>query len=337
MVKKELSIIDIAKQLNISITTVSFVLNGRAKEKRISDELAKKVLKHVEAKAYKPNVFARGLHTGKTNTIGLIVEDISNQFFANVARNIEEYAYHKGYRIVYCSTDNKPKKTKELIYMLKDRHVDGYIITPPPDIEDVIFDMQQNNMPFVLFDRFIPSVNTDYVVVDNFKGAYVGTKHLFEKGYKNIAIITIDSSQSQMTDRLNGYKAAVNEYNNNCIIKKVKYASTPDQSVKEISNFFHTNKQIDGVFFATNYLAAHGLEAANNLNLKISKNLGIVAFDDDQLFKILRPTITAVQQPVKEMAAKVIEILINKLGDLEPPEQKIVFTPTLIERMSTKK
>jgi LacI family transcriptional regulator len=159
--KKKLSIVDIANSLNISKTTVSFILNGRAQEKRISDELVKRVLKYVKEVGYKPNSLAKSLRTGKSNIIGLLVQDISNHFFATIARRIEDLAYQSGYKIIYSSTDNDTQKTRELIAMFRDRHVDGYIITPPDNIEDDINELISDGFPVVLFDRYLPKVATD--------------------------------------------------------------------------------------------------------------------------------------------------------------------------------
>ena len=114
---KKLSIVDIANELKVSKTTVSFILNGRAKEKRIGEDLVERVTKYVEEVGYKPNSLAKSLRTGKSNTIGLMVEDISNPFFASIARLIEDRAYKNGYKIIYCSTDNDTQKTRELISM----------------------------------------------------------------------------------------------------------------------------------------------------------------------------------------------------------------------------
>ncbi len=128
MRKKALVIGDIAKELNVSITSVSFILNGKAKEKRISADLADRVLNYAKKVNYSPNHLAKSLRTGKTNLIGLIVEDISNPFFANVARLIEETASQKGFRIIYCSSDNDTHKTSELIRVFHERQVDAYCI-----------------------------------------------------------------------------------------------------------------------------------------------------------------------------------------------------------------
>src|SRR4051812_6656974 len=180
---KKISIVDIANLLNISKTTVSFILNGRAQEKRISEELVQKVLKLVKEVGYKPNSLAKSLRTGKSNIIGLMVEDISNPFFASIARLIEDRAYKNGYKIIYCSTDNDTTKTQDLIQMFQDRHVDGYIIAPPEGIEENITSLLKHNVPVVLFDRYLPKVETDYVVVDNKASTYKATQLLIEQGF----------------------------------------------------------------------------------------------------------------------------------------------------------
>ncbi|MGJ1206515.1 LacI family DNA-binding transcriptional regulator, partial [Sphingobacterium lactis] len=129
--RKRILISDIAKNLGVSVTTVSFILNGKAKEKRISEGLTKRVLDYVKKVGYKPNQLAQSLRTGQSKILGLIVEDISNPFFSNVAKYIERIAYDNGYHIIYCSMDNDETKAKELIQLFYDRQVDGYIITPP--------------------------------------------------------------------------------------------------------------------------------------------------------------------------------------------------------------
>jgi LacI family transcriptional regulator len=211
MAKKRIGIGDIAKQLNVSITTVSFIINGKAEEKRISQKLTKRVMNLVNELNYVPNQLAKSLRTGKTHIIGLIVEDISNPFFACVARLIEEKANKKGYKIIYCSSDNDAVKTSELIKVFRERQVDGYIITPSIGIEEDINSLIENHLPTILFDRRLPDMSTNYVGTDNEGGTYKAIKHLITQGYKNIAFVTINSEQPQMVERLNGYLKAILE------------------------------------------------------------------------------------------------------------------------------
>jgi LacI family transcriptional regulator len=135
---KRTSLSDIAKQVGVSKTLVSFVLNGRAKEFRISDEICKKVMDAVREMNYQPNRIAQGLRTGKTNMIGLIIADIANPFFGKLGREIEQEAALHGYRVIFCSSDENAEKSKQQIAMLQQNQVDGYIISPPVNSEDQI-------------------------------------------------------------------------------------------------------------------------------------------------------------------------------------------------------
>lgn len=336
MKKHKVAIGDIARLLNISITTVSFILNGKAEEKRISHDLTKKVLKLVKELGYVPSLLAKSLRTGKTNIIGLIVEDISNPFFANVARLIEENASKRGYRIFYCSSESDTAKTKDLINLFRERQVDGYIITPAKGIEEDIRLLQKNESKVVLFDRYLPDVNTNYVVVDNYGGAFAATDHLVQQGYKHIAIVTLQSEQTQMKDRLEGYKEAVSRNGLKPSVKKIKFNDDPEKIIQQISDFLASKKKLDGVFFATNYLGISGLEAIRRLNLKIPSDIGVVSFDDHDLFRFYAPSITVVSQPIAEMSQKIINILLEQLEDVKDKKSRHFVLPTkLIVREST--
>jgi LacI family transcriptional regulator len=313
-VKKKLSIVDIAQELNISKTTVSFILNGRAQEKRISPELVDRVLKYVEEVGYRPNSLAKSLRTGKSNIIGLMVEDISNPFFASIARLIEDRAYKNGYKIIYCSTDNDTLKTRELINMFRDRHVDGYIIAPPEGIEDDINSLLKDGMPVVLFDRHLPNVSTDCVEIDNLLSTYNATKHLIEQGYKNIAFITFASGQTQMQARLQGYYNALNESGYKPVVQEIVFNQNEDLIIAPLTTFLKKNKNLDAVFFGTNHVGTCGLKVINSLGIKVPTDLALVSFDDYDVFKLFSPPVTAIAQPIEAIADTVITVLLNRLN-----------------------
>lgn len=331
----KLSIKDIAQQCNTSITTVSFVLNGRADEKRISKELKEKILKTIEDTGYKQNQFARGMRTGKTNIIGLIVEDISNAFFSAVARIIEEDAYKRGYKIVYCSTDDNTEKTKELIKLFIEQKLDGYIITPPKGLEDEIQSLINNKIPVVLFDRYFPSLETDYVVIDNFDASKKAVQHLIDSGFENIALITTSSDQTQMLERLSGYERTIVKNGKKPKILKIPFDYSAAQNIDAISTYLKKNKELDAIFFSTNYLAFKGLEAINKLKMRIPDDLAVLAFDDQDFFRIYNPSITAIAQPVKDISLKLIDILLQKMASDEKPVEKVTFSTNLIIRNSS--
>ena len=343
MRENRIAIGDIAKQLNISITTVSFIINGKAEEKRISPELTKKVMKVVKESGYIPNQLAKSLRTGKTNIIALIVEDISNPFFANVARLIEEKANEKGYKIIYCSSDNDVIKTSELIKVFRERQVDGYIITPSKGVEEDVSSLLNNHLPVILFDRQLPGLKTNYVGVDNERGTYEAIKHLIKQGYRNIAFVTLTSEQPQMAERMNGYVKAVSEYNLQQFVKKINYQDDEETKVQKIISFIGGKKKLDAVFFATNYLGINGLDALRRLGRKIPDEIAVISFDDHDLFRLYSPSITVVAQPIEEMSKKIIEIILDTIemtkekNKSKSKSKKIILPASLIVRNSTSK
>jgi LacI family transcriptional regulator len=341
-VKKKLSIVDIANQLNISKTTVSFILNGLAKEKRISDEVVEKVLSFVKEVEYKPNSLAKSLRTGKSNTIGLMVEDISNHFFANIARMIEDKAYENGFKLTYCSTDNKTDKTREMIAMFRDQHVDGYIIAPPEGIESDISQLIGDGFPVVLFDRYLPNIQTDYVVVDNFFSTYNATKHLISQGgFRNIAFVNFTSSQAQLQQRLQGYKMAMNEYNLKACVKEIVYHPDQELILKPINAFLKKHPYLDAVLFGTNHLGVCGLRVIKELGLTVPGDIAVVSFDDYDVFQMNNPPVTAIAQPIDKIADKIISIMVQRLrkpsSEKEAPQTVMLATELFVRESSAKK
>lgn len=335
--KKKILIHDIARHLNVSIATVSLVLNGKAKEKRISDGLAERVLKYVEEVGYKPNQLAKSLRTGKTHVIGLMVEDIANPFFAAVAGLIERKALASGYRILYCSTNNDAAKTRDLLALFQEQHVDGYILVLPNGVEAELRALVRRGQPLVLFDRLLPGVLANAVVVDGATGMYVATQHLLAQGYRGVALVTLQAGQEQMVARRQGYSQLLQEHNLPELVLEIGFEQTPTQIIEQMHNFFLANPACEGVLFATNYLGVHGLEALRRLNRRIPEQLAVVCFDDNDLFRLYSPPITVVAQPLEAMAEGVISTLLAALA--HPGETgrltQLQLTPQLLVRQSS--
>jgi LacI family transcriptional regulator len=338
--KKRTLIHDIAKHLEVSIATVSLVLNGKAKEHRISDALAARVLAYVEEVGYKPNQLAKSLRTGKTHVIGLIIEDISNPFFATVAWLIERHAFARGYRILYCSTDNDTAKAKDLLEMFRDRHIDGYIIAPPAGVEAEIESLLLSNIPTVLFDRYLPGLATDYIVVDGEAGVYQATRHLLDQGLARVAFLTTESEQTQMAARLQGYHRAMHEQSRLPCVQRIPLAFEGDKekSIMAIYQFLQANADCEAVVFANNPLTIFGLEAIARLGRRIPQELAVISFDDNDLFRLHSPTITAIAQPVEALAETLINVLLEKLTTERPEAptvQQLMLPLSLVVRQSS--
>ena len=338
MKKKPVSIRNIADELKISVTTVSFVLNGKAKEKHISKELTKKVLDYAKLINYRPNQIAQSLRTGKSKILVFMVEDISNSFFSKLARIFEDIAYDKGYKVIFCSNENDDEKSSELINLFKFRQVDGFVIVPSPGIKDTINELLNDNIPVVLLDRFIEGLDCNSVVIDNEQAAFDATLHLIHNQFKNIGFITTASDQTQMQGRLSGYDKAVSENNLKSISLQIPFNEIYKGKGKEyVKNFLDQHPDLDAVFFATNYLAQSGLEVFKENNPALISELGIIAFDDNDMFKIYSPAITSVAQPLVEISTKIMEVLLPllKKKDVTEATHQIVLRTELIIRESS--
>ncbi|ULQ56968.1 LacI family transcriptional regulator [Flavihumibacter rivuli] len=334
---KRVSLKDIAKEAGVSVTTVSFVLNNKAKENRISDDVAERVKKVIHEKNFIPNVVARGLRTGKTSSIGLVVEDIGNNFFGNVAKKIELTAYRHGYKVVFTSTDNDEKKAHDLLRMMKHQLVDGFIITPTAGMKDDLVQLKKERKPFVLFDRYFSDIETSYVVLDNFQGAYDLTTFLVGKGYKQIGFVTVESELNVLQHRLDGYKRSLDDHSvnfNPSLVLEVPFTESEGEWHNLLAAFFDRNPEMDAIFFATNYLGIAGLEYVLEKGLNIPDDIALVSFDDHDLFRLIRPSITVVAQPIEKLADKAIEVLMQLITDKELPVIQEKVSPSLIIRDS---
>jgi len=336
---KAVSIKDIAEQVGVSTTTVSFVLNGKAKEKRISEELKNKILDLAAKLNYRPNQVARGLRTGQTHTLGLIIEDISNPFFANLAKAVEEEADKFGYTVMFCCTENNEQKASDLLHMLKHRQMDGFIITPTAGMENEVKRLGEEGRPVVLIDRYFPELETSFVTVDNFKGAFDATSKLISCGYKRIGLVTTESRLVQMQKRYEGYKAAFLHYDlkpDERLVFKLGFDHNHDQAVKQIMEFI-VREKVDAVFFTTNYLGVYGLESLRLSGKKIPDQIGVICFDDNDLFRLGTPAISVIAQPIVEIGQQAVASLLAQLKEKDKVPRKIMLEPKLLTRESLKK
>ncbi|MFW0716066.1 LacI family DNA-binding transcriptional regulator [Pedobacter sp. N23S346] len=332
---KSLSIKDIAVAAGVSITTVSFIINGKARDKSISEAVIKKVEKIIAEKGYKPNQIARSLRTGNSNIIGLIIEDISNSFFSRIARLIEDKAYKKGYKIIYSSTENNVEKAKDLINMFKSRKVDAYIISPIKGLEEDIQHLIADNKPVILFDRNLPDLDTNYVGADHFKATCQSVESFIKQGKKKISLVTIDIDVQQITERLAGYEKALADhgmvYNENLVLK-VHFNQEEKETMAQMEKLFQS-KEIDAVLFATNYLAISGLKVLKKMGKQVGDDFSVIAYDDHEVFELHTPGISAVQQPLEEIAEKVIQLILSQLSSkTKLDNQHIILPAKLIQR-----
>jgi len=334
--KKKLAMKDIAAALNVSEASVSIVLNGKARQNGISAKLEDKIMSFVKKVGYQPNRLAVSLRTGKSKTIGMIVEDISDPFFSAIARVVEQHIYQYGYRLIYGSSENSTEIANDLLQTFKNYQVDGYILAPAPGLEEVVGDLIKAGAPVILFDRTLPELPCSKVIVDNFRGSESATNHLIENNFRNIAFVTLSSRQDQMTERVNGYLAALKAHDLPAVIKDIEYGETNEKTIQSIKNLLRGKRNIDALFFSTNYLALSGLEAIKEMDLVVGQDIGTVVFDDNNNFALFTPAVTAVAQPIREIGLQVTKILLDQLQDNHMIDsQNILLKTKLIIRDSS--
>lgn len=340
--KKKTSLADIAKALGVSKTLVSMVLNGKGNENGINEETQKRVWAKAKELNYKPNMMARGLRMGRSNTIGLIVADISNTFYAKLCRAVEDAASQKGFQVLFGSSDEKAEKERNLIQMLRDRQVDGLIISTTLENNRDIQDLLDDHFPLVLVDRFIPGLETPFVTADNFQGAVDATGHLISKGARRIGLLSISPSHlSSMTERVRGYRAALENHHlpyDASIVKEVPYDDIHGGISKVLPELLGGKQPVDALFVLNNNLTMAALDILGKLKKSIPKEVAVVSFDDVETFRFIQPSITAVAQPIEEMGVSAVDVLLDIiLKNNEAQTQQVFLQTHLIARTSTER
>lgn len=314
------------------------MLNGKGSEKGISSETEKHVKDKAKELNYRPNHIARGLRLGKSQTIGLIVADISNKFYAKIAKKIEEVASRHNYNLIFCSSDENPEKEIELINMLKERQVDGIIISTTQKNAPIFSRLKKENYPFVLIDRKLPKLSTNFVGVDNYTGAYEATEQLIRNGYQKIGLLNISPSYlSTIKDREQGYRSALKSNGirvNNKLIRTINCSDIQQKVRSVLRELIQPPFKIDAIFSVNNNITVACMEYLNEMNIRIPQDLAIVSFDDIDLFRLSYTTITAVAQPVEEIGKAAVNILMDEINGTTQNNKQVVLPVKLIKRRS---
>lgn len=333
---KRVSIKDIADSLNLSKTTVAWILSGKGKENNISTQTIKRVLAAAKEMNYQPNYIAKSLSLGKSNTIGLVVPRITDSFFSQVAGALEQKAAKKGYTVFYGSSEEKRERERELINIFIGKQVDGLIIASTLYNQKEIKQLIANKFPFVLIDRYYDELETCHVVVDDHQGAYELVSGLLRKGRKKIALILTSPHLSSIDQRRLGYEKALEEFNiplDTSLINEIDNEdidASVDKAVKELV----LKKKVDAIFFATHYLAESGFKNLKNINVAIGKDLAICCFGDAPHLALLDPPITAVPMPSSQIGEEALRILINNIESKQNVTEQVTLPIQINQRGS---
>ena len=333
--KTGINITEIAKRANVSIATVSRVLNNPEKVKK---ETRKKILDLIESSNYIRNTLGLQLRTNKTYTIGFINTSLKMDFYSKIAQGIETTARKKDYNLIFSNSNDDPEIEKKQLIMLIEKRVDGIVIAPTSENVNLLKKIQNNKTPICCIDRFFEDLDCNYVLVDNYNSTYNVTNILIQKGYKNIGYISAPLSISTGTERIKGYKKAIIEnslqYNENLIRYGDSFIDSGNMQTLDLLK----KEKIDCLFVANELMGVGALQAIKSLNMKIPDDLGFIMWDDPFWTKLCDPQISAISQPNYEMGSIAAETLINSINpenhNIKP--LTITLNTTLIERNSLK-
>lgn len=325
---------DIAKLAEVSITTVSMILNK--KDKDISEQTRQRVLSIIKEYNYAPSSIARSMVTKKTKIIGLMVPDITNLYFSDMARAIEDTANELGYNIVLCNTDDDQSKEIEYINILKEKSADGIIfVSAVLSNHDAIVELSGNGSPVVVLDRILEGENLKAVYFENTEGGHIAAKHLIEKGHKKIGCITGPLKNKSAKDRYEGYLKALKEAGI-CPDKEWVYEGDYKLSSGEKGIKTLLKSGVTAVFVCNDIMAYGVYKAANQLELNIPEDISLVGYDDLYMSEVIKPPLTTIYQPRREMGSEAVKMIIKMIEGEAIEDGMIRFDPLLIERESVR-
>lgn len=339
MKPKKVSLSDIAKQAGTSTALVSYVLSGKEKEGRVGPEMARKIRDIAQALNYQPNLLAKSLRDGRTYTIGLLIADIANPFFANIAREVEDESRRNGYTVIIGSSDENADKAYDLMNVLVNRQVDGFIIVSTEGSERLVRHLQTIRMPFVLLDRHFPELDTDFVVTNNAKASYDAGTHLIGNGYRRIGFVAYRSAMFHVRERVRGYQEALRDRGivaEADWLKEVRFEAMETEIRTAIDELTSGRMPIDAIIFSTYGLAVNGLKYFNELQVRVPDDLAVVSFGQAEVFDLYYCPISFMRQPIDVLGRKAVDVLMNRLRGADGGRQQVTLDARLIARASSR-
>ncbi len=336
--KAKITLKDIARELEVSISTVSKALKN---SEEISRDTKEKIQAFAKLYNYKPNNIAISLKNKRTKNIGVVIPAIVHHFFTTVIRGIEKYANAKGYNVIVCLSEESFDKEVINMEMLANGSIDGFIMSLSSETQQKedynhLKEVTEQGIPVVLFDRITNEIDCDKVVIDDQLGAYMATKKLIDQGRKKIALITTDDYLSVSKARTEGYRKALLESELEIDEARILKLSTMEVDEKSIRNFFNT-QEVDAVLCVNEIFTVFSMRLVQEKGLSIPKDISFIGFTDGLLSKYANPSLTVVAQHGEKMGEISAQMLIDKVesDDGEERFQTKILEPTLVIRDST--
>lgn len=333
---KKDSLISIAERVGCSVSTVSRVLGGNAARYRISDRTVERVMEEVRRSNYTPSLLAKGLRTNRTDTIGLLIPNIENIFFANMAGVIIREARGCGYKVIVADTQEDANNERNGLSSLLARSVDGIIAAPCGNDAELFRNVQQSGVPLVMVDRyFADAPEFSYVTTDNYRGAVMATEYLLSNGHRRIACIQGTPYSTPVKDRVRGF------------VDTMRSAGVADDDITVTGDDFSIRngyletqlalarpQRPTAILALSNMILMGVLKAVKESELRIPDDISVISFDDNPMFNYLDPAITCIGQPSEGIGTLAVKLLTQAMGGESVTPSHIHLCPTLFARRS---
>ncbi|MEA2020878.1 MAG: LacI family DNA-binding transcriptional regulator [Candidatus Caldatribacteriota bacterium] len=323
---------DVAKLAGVHPSTVSRVINN---DSRISEKTKNKVIYVINKLGYTPNAIARGLKTKRTNTIGMLIPDITNPFFADLARGVEDAANESGFNVILCNSDEKLEKERTYLEILKEKRVDGLILGSVHIKDKSIFRLEKIKYPYILVSRDIEGLDKNCIIVNDIAGGIMATEHLIKLGHRKIAHITGPLKVRSAINRLEGYRIALKK---NHIEYKEELVEEGDFRIaggyKAMKKLLKLPELPTAIFTANDLVAMGAMQAIQQKKYHIPRDFCIIGFDDIKLASFVFPALSTIRQPMLEMGALAVKTLLRIIKGGEFNQKKVILKPELIVRES---
>ncbi len=323
---------DIAKLAGVSSATVSKVLNG--KDKSISSKTRERILNIVEEQGYIPNGIAKSLRVKSTKTFGLVIPNVTNPFFSELAKGIEDASEAEGYSLILCSTYGKDNREKQYLKILEEKKVDGAIIAASTKEDIEVID--RVSYPIVLLDRdVVVGSNIGKVIVDNEYGGYIATKHLVEAGCKNIGHITSSLKDNPSMNRHKGMLKALKDFDIEINESLYYYGKFSIDTGYEGAKMITRNNKVDGIFCGNDIIAIGAIRGLKEMGYRVPEDIKIVGYDDIYISKYMDPPLTTVRLPIYSIGSNAVEVLLGMISNNKKGNKRKLI-PQLVIRDSAK-
>ena len=324
---------EVAKKAGVSSATVSHVANNT---RFVSEDVRERVKTAMRELNYRPNALARSLRRGETHTLGLILPDSSNPFFAEVGHAIESEAFALGYSVILCNTDNDENKERIYTEVLENKQLDGIIFVGAGENRESISQIVKNGLPLVVVDREMGNLELDTVTTENYQGGLLATQHLISLGHKVIGCITGPSNITPSADRVTGYRAALQQagipIEESLIARGDFHASSGYSAALQL---LAHNPRPTAIFVCNDIMAIGALRAAAQLSLSVPENIAIVGFDDIELASYTTPALTTIAQPKQEIGQLAVKLIFERMGNPSLQPRRIILSTQLVIRESS--